>query len=146
MDAWGWQQLEPWLQLREQMPVGAVFCIIHAPTQGRPWSAAAARVQLRRAAVDAGVRRRFAPHQLRHAHAVEMAHEGVPVVVIQHQLGHANLGITSIYLQGIDNDEIINTVHARAAPMIPAATVLRGPRCWAGASGRRVGYFLAGSK
>ena len=128
MNAWGWQQLEPWLQLREQMPVGAVFSIIHAPTQGRPWSAAAARVQLRRAAVDAGVRRRFAPHQLRHAHAVEMAHEGVPVVVIQHQLGHANLGITSIYLQGIDNDEIINTVHARAAPMIPAATVLRGPR------------------
>jgi site-specific recombinase XerD len=31
----------------------------------------------------AGVRRRFVPHQLRHAHAVEMAHEGVPLVVIQ---------------------------------------------------------------
>ena len=28
------------------------------------------------------VRRRFAPHQLRHAHAVEMAHEGVPLTVI----------------------------------------------------------------
>jgi hypothetical protein len=25
---------------------------------------------------------------------VEMAHEGVPLVVIQRQLGHANLGIT----------------------------------------------------
>ena len=50
---------------------------------------------------EIGVRRRFAPHQLRHAHAVEMAHEGVPLVVIQRQLGHANLGITSIYLQGI---------------------------------------------
>jgi hypothetical protein len=25
-----------------------------------------------------------------------MAHEGVPLVVIQRQLGHANLGITSI--------------------------------------------------
>jgi site-specific recombinase XerD len=43
------------------------------------------------------VRRRFAPHQLRHAHAVEMAHEGVPLIVIQRQLGHSNLGITSIY-------------------------------------------------
>jgi hypothetical protein len=31
----------------------------------------------------ARVRRRFAPHQLRHAHAIEMAHEGVPLVVIQ---------------------------------------------------------------
>src|SRR5215213_875480 len=57
----------------------------------------------------AGVRRRFAPHQLGHAHAVEMAHEGVPLIVIQGQLGHTNLGITSVYLQGIDNAEIIQT-------------------------------------
>jgi hypothetical protein len=32
------------------------------------------------------------------------------LVVIQRQLGHSNLGITSIYLQGIDNAEIIDTV------------------------------------
>jgi site-specific recombinase XerD len=38
----------------------------------------------------------MAPHQLRHVHAVEMAHEGVPLVVIQRQLGHADLGVTSI--------------------------------------------------
>jgi integrase len=43
----------------------------------------------------AGVRRRFAPHQLRHAHAVEMAREGVPLIVIQRQLGHTTLGVTS---------------------------------------------------
>jgi integrase len=36
-----------------------------------------------------------------------MAREGVPLNVIQRQLGHANLGITSVYLQGIDNSEII---------------------------------------
>ncbi|MGH3026772.1 MAG: tyrosine-type recombinase/integrase, partial [Gaiellaceae bacterium] len=41
-----------------------------------------------RTAATAGVRRRFAPHQLRHAHAVEMSREGVPLVVIQRQLGH----------------------------------------------------------
>ncbi|HZC83254.1 MAG TPA: tyrosine-type recombinase/integrase, partial [Rubrobacter sp.] len=46
-------------------------------------------------AAQAGVRRRFAPHQLRHAHAVEMAREGVPLNVIQRQLGHTNLGVTS---------------------------------------------------
>jgi integrase len=44
------------------------------------------------------------------AHAVEMAREGVPLIVIQRQLGHSNLGITSVYLQGIDNGEIIETV------------------------------------
>jgi len=36
------------------------------------------------------VRRRFAPHQLRHAHADEMAHEGVLLIVTQRQLGHRN--------------------------------------------------------
>jgi Phage integrase family len=65
-----------------------------------------------RLAIRAGVRRRFAPHQLRHAHAVEMAREGVALNVIQRQLGHANLGITSVYLQGIDNSEIMDTTHA----------------------------------
>jgi integrase len=88
----------------------------------RHWSPAAARAELRRAA---GVRCRFAPHHLRHAHAVEMAREGVPLIVIQRQLGHSNLGITSVYLQGIYSGEIIETVHARRAPMIPVSASLR---------------------
>jgi integrase len=44
----------------------------------------------------AGVRRSFAPHQLRHAHALVLAREGVALKIIQRQLGHANLGTTSI--------------------------------------------------
>ena len=80
---------------------------------------------MKRVAVAAGVRRRIPPHQLRHAHAVEMAREGVPLNVIQRQLGHANLDITSIYLEGIDNSEIINTVYAHPAPMLPASAGLR---------------------
>ena len=51
--------------------------------------------------------------------------EGVPLIVIQRQLGHTNLGITSIYLQGIDNSEIIDTVHARRAPMVPVHSSLQ---------------------
>jgi integrase/recombinase XerD len=83
------------------------------------------RVELRQLAMQANVRRRFAPHQLRHAHAVELAREGVPLNVIQRQLGHANLGTTSIYLQGIDTEEIIATVHARRAPMMSATAGLQ---------------------
>jgi integrase/recombinase XerD len=71
------------------------------------------------------VRRRFAPHQLRHAYAVELAREGVPHNAIQRQLGHTDLGVTSIYLQGIDNAEIINTITARRALMMPATAGLR---------------------
>ena len=99
--------------------------MIHGPTAGRRWEASAARKQLHHAAADAGIRRRFAPHQLRHAHAVEMAHEGVPLVVIQRQLGHANLGITSVYLQGIDSSEVISTVHGRRSPTISATAGLQ---------------------
>jgi hypothetical protein len=47
------------------------------------------------------------------------------LIVIQRQLGHMNLGITSVYLQGIDNAEIIDTVHARRAPMVPVHSSLR---------------------
>jgi site-specific recombinase XerD len=120
MDDWGFEQLDPWLRARETMPVGPLFCVINGRTRGRPWHASAAREALRRRAARAGVRRRFAPHQLRHAHALELLREGVPLNVIQRQLGHRNLGVTSIYLQGIDPDEIIDTVHARRPPMIPA--------------------------
>jgi integrase/recombinase XerD len=109
MDAWGWEELRPWLQLRVELPVGPLFCVINGPTRGQPWSSAAAPARLRCSAVQAGVRRRFAPQQLRHAHAVELAREGVPLIVIQSQLGHSNLGITSVYLQGFDNAEIIET-------------------------------------
>jgi site-specific recombinase XerD len=99
MDAWGWEQLRPWLAARVELPIGPLFCIIDGPTRGRLWSSANVRVEFRRLAAEAGIRRRFAPHQLRHAHAVELAREGVPLNVIQRQLGHANLGTTSIYLQ-----------------------------------------------
>jgi site-specific recombinase XerD len=125
MDAWGWAELQPWLELRVELPVGPLFCVIRGSTRGRHWSTAAARADLRQTAVTAGVRRRFAPHQPRHAHAVEMAREGVPLVVIQRQLGHSNLGITSVYVQGIDNAEIIETVHARRAPVIRVSASLR---------------------
>jgi len=80
------------------MRVGALLCVVDGPTEGRPWSPTAARATPR---------------------------EGVPLNVIQRQLGHANLGITSIYLQGIDSSEIIDTVHRRPAPVLPASAGLR---------------------
>jgi site-specific recombinase XerD len=125
MDEWGWEQLRPWLSARAELPVGPLFCIIDGPTRGRRWSSAAVRSEFRRVAARVGVRRRFAPHQLRHAHALELAREGVPLNIIQRQLGHANLGTTSIYLQGIDPEEIIDAVRSRRAPMMSASAGLR---------------------
>jgi site-specific recombinase XerD len=120
MDRWAWAHLGAWLEVRTTLPAGALFCVVRGPTRGRPCAPAGIRGQLHRAAQAAGVRRRFAPHQLRHAHAVEMSREGISLIVIQRQLGHAHLAITSRYLRGIDNTEIIQAVHDRPEPMIPA--------------------------
>jgi site-specific recombinase XerD len=125
MDAWGFDQLSPWLAERAKLPVGSLFCVIDGPTRGRPWSAAGVRVEFRRVAAEAGIRRRFAPHQLRHAHALELAREGLRLNIIQRQLGRLNLGTTSIYLQGIDPEEIIAAVRMRRAPMMSASAGLQ---------------------
>jgi integrase len=75
-DEWGWEQLRAWLAARADLPVGPLFCVIDGRTRGRAWSAAAVRSEFRRLAAQAGVRRRFAPHQLRHAHAVSSPARG----------------------------------------------------------------------
>jgi site-specific recombinase XerD len=124
MDAFGFEQLAAWLAHRVSLPPGPLFCVIDGATGGRRWAATAARAELRQLAVDAGVRRRFAPHQLRHAHAVELAREGVAVNIIQRQLGHTDLGTTSAYLQGIDPSEIIDAIRSRRPPTISATAGL----------------------
>jgi integrase len=98
MDDWEWQELEPWLIARVTLPVGPLFCVINGRTRGRPWTTSGARAELRRAAARAGIRRHFAPHQLRHAHAVEMARGGAadrhPVPARTQQPRH-HLGLTA---------------------------------------------------
>jgi site-specific recombinase XerD len=92
---------------------------------GAPIVHAENRRHRRRSRVRARGSHAFAPHQLRHAHAIELAGEGVPINIIQRQLGHSDLGVTSIYLQGIDVAEIIDTVHRRQPPMMPASVGVR---------------------
>jgi len=77
MDDWAWEHVGRWAEHRIQLPVGPLFCTLAGPTRGRAWSATAARGEPRRLAALAGLRRRFAPHQLRHAHAIEMARDPV---------------------------------------------------------------------
>jgi site-specific recombinase XerD len=126
IDSWALNTgVRPWLEVRAKLPVGPLFCAIDGPTSGvRPWSSAAVRAEFRHLAAEAGVRRRFAPHQLRHAHAVELAREGVPLPILQRQLRHRNMATTSIYLYGIGAEEVIATVASRPAPMMSASAGL----------------------
>ena len=48
-------QLLPWLELRRELPVGRLLCVINGTTRGRHWSPAAARAELRRTAAAARV-------------------------------------------------------------------------------------------
>lgn len=118
MDPWAWQQLEPWLEHGLQLPPGPLFCVINGPTAGRHLSASSVRTALKRLASRAGVRRRIAPHQLRHCHAIELVREGVPVYLLQRQLGHANLAVTTVYLAGVAPEEVLLAAQSRRPPSV----------------------------
>lgn len=120
IDQWGSSELQPWLEHRRTLPVGGLICVLDGPTAGRPMSDSCARRELHKLGERAGVRRRIAPHQLRHAHACELAREGVGIHILQRQLGHANLAVTATYLTGINPVEVIDTINARPVPMVPA--------------------------
>lgn len=118
--------LDPWLEVRTTLPAGALFCVPRGPTRGWPCAPAGIRGQLHSAALAARGSSPVRAASTPAPHALEMSREGIPLLVIQRQLGGADLRITSAYLRGIDNTEIIRAVHERPAPMIPAgATVAR---------------------
>jgi hypothetical protein len=83
MDRWAWGRLDPWLEIRRQLPIGALLCVIHGPTVGRRWEASAARKQLHHAATGAGVRRRFAPHQYADLRVKPIRHREALLIPVQ---------------------------------------------------------------
>jgi site-specific recombinase XerD len=64
-----------------------LFCTL----AGGPLSSNQVRQMVKRRAARAGIDKRVHPHGLRHTHAAELVAEGVPVNVIQKQLGHVCL-------------------------------------------------------
>lgn len=119
MDAWAWQQITPWLEARNSLPYGPVFCVIRGQTAGTEWQSTDVRRQLKQAGERAGLRRRTAPHQLRHTHAVELWREKMDVYTIQTQLGHARLDVTALYLRGVGATEVLQPIAERRQPMMP---------------------------
>ena len=108
MDDWAFDQLQPWLSARQSMPVGPLFCVINGRTRGRAWSATAARAALVGYA-DLRCTPTAYPEtaQIRALTTCERdPRAGLPY---HPHIRHRNLGVTSIYLQGIDPDEIIQT-------------------------------------
>ena len=86
-----------------------LFCTL----DGRPVQASYVRTLLHRLARKAGIEKRVHPHGLRHTHAAELAAEGVPLNIIQAQLGHSNAATTSRYLDHIAPRQVVETMRKR---------------------------------
>ena len=68
---------------------------------------------MRRVGAKAGVEKRVHPHALRHSMAFELMWEGMPVPLIQAQLGHTSLATTQRYLDHLAPRELVETMQRR---------------------------------
>lgn len=116
MDPYGFSQVIPWIMERRDLPAGPLFCVVEGPTRGQPWTAAGVRQGFAKLKEATGFEGRFAPHQLRHSHAVGLAKEGVLLPLLSRQLGHSNIATTSTYLSGISPQDVIDAISARPVP------------------------------
>jgi len=120
LDAPAFAVLEQWLACRAGLGVprgSAVFCTITHPNIGRPLSGSYWREAIKRLGARAGIEKRVHSHGLRHTLAVEMMREGIPLLVIQRQLGHSSLQITERYVNHLEPGELVAAMQARSWPL-----------------------------
>jgi integrase len=128
MDSWAWSDhLAPWLACLVELPVGPV--VLH----DRRTDSQTAVVGDRRARGATPVRHRgYGSAPVRAAPAPSRARgrtraRGGAVASHPASAGHSYASTTSVYLQGIDVEEIFGTIHARRAPMMQVSAVMSGP-------------------
>jgi site-specific recombinase XerD len=106
--------IERWMDVRRTdlapPPRVPLFCSRKCRPMGRSMVAE----MLTRSARRAGITKRVHPHGFRHTMAYELLMEGVPVSVIQRQLGHASLATTDTYLAHIAPKQVLEFMAARS--------------------------------
>ena len=101
-----------WADRREALGINGrrtLYCTL----QGQPLKPSYVRTMLPRLAARAGIDKRVHPHGLRHTMAYELMMEGIPVPIIQRQLGHASLATTQRYLDHIAPKDVVEAMAAR---------------------------------
>lgn len=124
MDDWGWEQLQPWLDIRGRYPAGPLFCVVEGPTKGvTKMGASSFRVKLKELASRAGVTKDVRPHGFRHTLAMELALDPeVDMLHIQRHLRHKSLAATAAYLSGIAPADTINVIRKRRPSWLDEAS------------------------
>ena len=101
-----------WVDHRSALRVGRrapLFCTL----QGGELKQSYVRTMLNRMAERTGIDKRVHPHGLRHTMAFELMMEGVPVPIIQRQLGHASLATTDRYLRHLAPADVVEVMQQR---------------------------------
>ena len=124
MDDWAWDHVARWTEHRIQLP--SVRCSASSPARPadaagqRPLRAVSFAASRRRLGCGGGSRRTSSGMPTRSRWRTKGS---------RCRLSSGNSGMhnwdTSIYLQGIDTREIVDTVHHRRPPVIPASAGLR---------------------
>jgi site-specific recombinase XerD len=99
------EAVRTWLVTRASVSTtkaSPLFCTL----QGGKQKSTYVRGMLQRQAAKAHWTKRIHPHGFRHTFAVNLARNGVPVPMIQRQLGHDSLATTSVYLSAISTDDV----------------------------------------
>lgn len=127
LDRQAWDVVSTWLTARAAAGIGSdatLFCTL----KGGRLADRYVRELMPRLAKNAGVNKRVHFHGLRHTLAFELAGEGLPIHLIQQQLGHSNASITSRYLAHLNPAETIAAMKSRSwgtgavQPKSPSAT------------------------
>jgi site-specific recombinase XerD len=101
-----------WMERRKQLGISARRPLF-STLEGKPLKPSYVRTMLPRLGRRAGIEKRVHPHGLRHTMSYELMMEGVPVPVIQKQLGHASLATTQRYLDHIAPKDLVEAMQAR---------------------------------
>ena len=104
--------VQRWADRRKELGVSTrapLFCTL----KGKSLKPSYVRTLLPRLADKVGIEKRVHPHGLRHTMAFELMMEGVPVPVIQRQLGHASPATTDRYLSHLAPKDVVEAMQRR---------------------------------
>lgn len=112
LDATAFAVVARWMDFRKRLGINGrarLLCTL----KGKKLQASYVRALFPRLARKAGIEKRVHAHGLRHSHAADLVREGVPVNLIQRQLGHASLAVTSAYLDHIAPEQVVSVIRDR---------------------------------